>query len=91
MPLFEEMIDYFVEIENQNFCVVDGKEYEVFVKILVVADLMFLQKFTKHGGCCATTTHFCMFCSCMSKYRNEGVLDAISTTRMVYKYACIMM
>ena len=72
MPLFEELVDYFVEIESQQFCVVDGKEYEVFIKVLVIADLMFLQKFTGHGGGCATTTHFCMFCSCMSKFRHEG-------------------
>jgi hypothetical protein len=41
-------------------------------KVLVVADLMFLQKFTRHGGCCDTTINFCMFCSCMSKFRHEG-------------------
>ena len=51
---------------------VDGKEYEVFIKVLVVADMMFLQKFTGHGGGCATSTYFCMFCSCMSKFRHEG-------------------
>ncbi len=51
MLLFEQLVDYFVEIENQHFYVVGGKEYEVFVKVLVVADLMFLQKFTRHGGC----------------------------------------
>ena len=72
MPLFEELVDYFVEIEQQQFCVVDGKEYEVFIKVLVIADMMFLQKFTGHGGGCASTTHFCMFCSCMSKFRHEG-------------------
>ena len=73
MPLFEELVDYFVEIEQQQFCVVDGKEYEVFIKVfLVLADMMFLQKFTGHGGGCASTTHFCMFCSCMSKFRHEG-------------------
>ena len=72
MPLFEQLVDYFVEIEKQQFCVVDGKEYEVFIKVLVVADLMFLQKFTGHGGGCASTTYFCMFCSCMSKFRHEG-------------------
>lgn len=72
MPLFEELVDYFVEIEQQGFCVVDGKEYEVFIKVLVIADMMFLQKFTGHGGGCASTTHFCMFCSCMSKFRHEG-------------------
>ena len=72
MPLFEQLVDYFVEIEKQQFCVVDGKEYEVFIKVLVVADMMFLQKFTGHGGGCATSTYFCMFCSCMSKFRHEG-------------------
>ena len=72
MPLFEELVDFFVEIEMQQFCVVDGKEYEVFIKVRVVADMMFLQKFTGHGGGCATTTFFCMFCSCMSKFRHEG-------------------
>ncbi len=33
---------------------------------------MFLQKFARHGGWCATTTYFCMFCSCMSRFRQEG-------------------
>jgi hypothetical protein len=72
MPLFEQLVDAFVEIEKQQFCVVDGKEYEVFIKVLVVADMMFLQKYTGHGGGCASTTHFCMFCSCISKFRHEG-------------------
>ena len=72
MPLFEELVDAFVAIEKQQYCVVDGKEYEVFIKVLVVADMMFLQKFTGHGGGCASTTHFCMFCSCISKFRHEG-------------------
>jgi len=72
MPLFEQLVDAFVEIEKQQFCVVDGKQYEVFIKVLVVADMMFLQKFTGHGGGCASTTHFCMFCSCISKFRHEG-------------------
>ena len=66
MPLFEQLVDAFVEIEKQQFCVVDDKEYEVFIKVLVVADMMFLQNFTGHGGGCASTTHFCMFCNCMS-------------------------
>jgi hypothetical protein len=85
MPLFEQLVDYFVEIENQGFCVVDGKEYEVFVKVLVVADMMFLHKFTRHGGCCATTTHFCMFCSCMSKFRHEGQPGGCEDCRNITK------
>jgi hypothetical protein len=36
MPLFEELVDTFVAIEKQQYCVVDGKEYEVFIKVLVV-------------------------------------------------------
>ncbi len=58
MLLFEELVDYFVGIEKQQFCVVGGKEYEVFIKVLVVADMMFLQTFTGHGGGCASNTYF---------------------------------
>ncbi len=61
MPLFKELVDLFVDIEMQHFCVADGKEYEVFIKVMVVADMMFLQKFTGHGGGCATTTFFACF------------------------------
>ena len=73
MPMFEELVDLFIEIENNKYIVVDGIKYEnVFIKVLVVADMSFLHKFTGVGGGCYSTTHFCMFCSCMSKFRNEG-------------------
>jgi hypothetical protein len=74
MPLFEQLVDLFVEVEQQQFIIVDNNvRYDnVFIKVLVVADMMFLHKFTERGDCCAATTHFCMFCSCMSKYRHEG-------------------
>jgi hypothetical protein len=73
MPLFEQLVELFVEIEHQKYVVVDGTRYDnVFIKVLIVADMMFLHKFTERGGCCAPTTHFCMFCSSMSKFRNEG-------------------
>ena len=73
MPLFDKLVDLFVEIEEQKYIVVDGTRYEnVFIKVLIVADMMFLHKFTERGGCCASTTNFCMFCSCMSKFRHEG-------------------
>jgi hypothetical protein len=36
--------------------------------VLVVADMMFLHKFNERGSGCAGATHFCMFCSCMSKF-----------------------
>ncbi len=57
MPLFEELVEIFVEVEKQNFCVVDGQKYDVFIDVKVVADMMFLQ-LTERGGCCATTTFF---------------------------------
>lgn len=73
MPLFEQLVALFVEVEKQQFIIVDNKRYDnVFIKILVVADMMFLHKFMEHGGCSAQTTHFCMFCSAMSKFRHEG-------------------
>ena len=73
MPLFEQLVELFVEIEHQKYVIVDGIRYDnIFIKVLIVADMMFLHKFTERGGCCASTTHFCMFCSCMSKFRNEG-------------------
>ena len=73
MPLFEQLVELFVEIEQEKYIIVDGTRYDnVFIKVLVVADMMFLHKFTERGGCCASTTHFCMFCSCMSKFRHEG-------------------
>jgi hypothetical protein len=73
MPLFEELVELFVEIEQQQCIVVDGTRYEnVFIKVLIVADMMFLHKFTGRGGCCASTTNFCMFCSCRSKFRHQG-------------------
>jgi hypothetical protein len=37
IPLFEQLVDYFVEIEKQQFCVVEGKEYEVFIKVMVIS------------------------------------------------------
>jgi hypothetical protein len=40
MLLFEQFVDFFVEIEKKQFCVVDGKEYEVFIKLSVVPDMI---------------------------------------------------
>ena len=88
MPYFEQLLELFVEVEQQKYIIVDNKRYEnVFIKVLVVADMMFLHKFTDRGGCCATTTHFCMFCSCMSKFRHEGEpggCDECRRARQVY-------
>ncbi len=73
MPLFEQLVEYFVEVDKQKFIMVGGQRYNnIFIKVLVVADMMFLQKFTGRGGGCTKTTHFCMFCSCINKFRQEG-------------------
>jgi len=98
MPLFEELVEIFVEVEKQKYCVVDGKQFEVHIDVKIVADMMFLHKFTERGGCCASTTFFCMFCSCMSKFRHEGQpggCDACKLEGTVYDdkgtsiFACI--
>jgi hypothetical protein len=88
MPLFEQLVELLVEIEQKEYIVVDGIRYEnVFIKVLVVADMMFLHKFTERGGRCASTTRFCMFCSCMSKFRHEsepGGCDGCRRDNKVY-------
>ena len=88
MPLFQQLVDLFVEVEQQKFIIVDNKRYDnVFIKVLVVADMMFLHKFTGRGGGCATSIHFCMMCSCISKFRNEGEpggCDACRRDKKVY-------
>ena len=97
MPLFEELVEIFVEVEKQKYCMVDGKQYEVHIDVKIVADMLFLHtKLTERGGCCATTTFFCMFCSCMSKFRHEGQpggCDACKLEGTVYDdkgiFACI--
>ncbi len=96
MPLFEELFEIFVEVEKPKFCVVNSKKYDIFIDVKVVADMMFLHKFTERGECCATTTFFCMFCSRMSKFRHEGQpggCDACKMEGTVYNdkgiFACI--
>ncbi len=49
MPLFDKLVELFVEIEEQKYIVVDGTRYEnVLIKVLIVADMMFLHKI--HGA-----------------------------------------
>jgi hypothetical protein len=88
MPLFGQLVELFVEMEQQKYIVVDGTRYDnVFIKVLIVADMMFLHKFTGCGGCCASTTNFCMICSCMSKFHHEsepGGCDSCRRDGIVY-------
>ncbi len=43
IPIFEELVELFIEIEKQKYVIVDGQRYDtVFIKVLVVADMSFL-------------------------------------------------
>ncbi len=45
---------------------------EVFIDVIVVADMSYLHKYLKRGGGSHSCTHFCFLCSLTSKYRQEG-------------------
>ena len=72
MPYFHAMIREFQNIERQGFCVVNGSEFEVNIRVVVVADLSFLHKYVQRGGSSHSATHFCMLCSAISCFRHEG-------------------
>jgi hypothetical protein len=42
------------------------------IKVYVVADLSFLQKYAQHGGSSHSATCFCMLCSCFRNFWHEG-------------------
>ena len=72
MKYFDRMIACFREIEARGFCVVDDVQHEVFIDVLVVADMAYLHKYLQRGGGSHSCTHFCFLCSVSSKYRAEG-------------------
>ena len=72
MKYFDRMIACFREIEARGFCVVDNVQHEVFIDVLVVADMAYLHKYLQRGGGSHSCTHFCFLCSVSSKYRAEG-------------------
>ena len=72
MHYFHAMIREFQNIESQGFCVVNGNQYKVHIKVAVAADLAFLHKYVGRGGSSHSATHFCMLCSANSKFRHEG-------------------
>jgi hypothetical protein len=72
MKYFDRMVACFREIEAQGFCVVDNVRHEVFIDVLVVADMAYLHKYLRRGGGSHSCTHFCFLCSVSSKYRAEG-------------------
>jgi hypothetical protein len=72
MKYFDRMVACFREIESRGFCEVDNVRHEVFIDVLVVADMAYLHKYLRRGGGSHSCTHFCFLCSVSSKYRAEG-------------------
>jgi hypothetical protein len=72
MKYFDRMVDCFRVIQEQGYCVVLNERYDVFIDVVVVADMAYLHKFLRRGGGSHSCTHFCFLCSISSKYRQEG-------------------
>ena len=50
MKYFDRLVDCFREIQDQGYCVVQNERHEVFIDVLVVADMAYLHKFLRRGG-----------------------------------------
>jgi hypothetical protein len=72
MEYFHLMIREFQKIETQGFCIVNGYEWEVHIKVVVVADMSFLHKYVQRGGSSHSSACFCMLCSAFRDFRHEG-------------------
>ena len=72
MKYFDRMVACFRDIEARGFCVVDDVRHEVFIDVLVVADMAYLHKYLRRGGGSHSCTHFCFLCSVSSKYKAAG-------------------
>jgi hypothetical protein len=62
----------FVDIEERGYCLVDNKQYNVYIRCFVVGDLAFEQKYLGRGGGSGKTTRFCFMCSNTCHYRHKG-------------------
>jgi hypothetical protein len=72
MPYFDEFVQAFQDIEEKGYCVVDGKQYNIYIRWFVVGDLAFEQKYLGRGGGSGKTTRFCFMCSNTCHYRHKG-------------------
>jgi hypothetical protein len=50
MKYFDAMVASFREIEARGHCVVNGERHQVFIDMVVVADMTYLHKYLKRGG-----------------------------------------
>jgi hypothetical protein len=48
MKYFDKMVNCFREIEARGFCVVVDERHDVFINVLVVADMSYLHKYQLH-------------------------------------------
>ncbi len=72
MPYFHRLVEEFLQIERQQYCVVNDKKYTVYLQIIVIADLSFLHKYTRRGGGSHASTCFCMFCGAFRNFKHLG-------------------
>jgi hypothetical protein len=72
MQFFHLLVKECLKIEEQQFCVVKGKKYTVYIKVAVIADLAFLHKYVQRGGGSHSTTCFCLFCGALRNFRHHG-------------------
>jgi hypothetical protein len=72
MEFFHLLVKECLKIEEQQFCVVNGKRYTVYIKVAVIADLAFLHKYVQRGGGSHSSTCFCLFCGALRNFRHHG-------------------
>jgi hypothetical protein len=80
MTFFSELVAAFRRIEDSGICVVDGMEYAVNIKTVVVADMSFLWKYCGRGNACGNGS-FCWLCKCHAKTRHLGYPGGCRTCR----------
>jgi hypothetical protein len=67
MPYFEGLVAAFVDIEQKGYCTVDGVQYPIYMRCVVVADMAFLHKYLGLGVGSAKTKTICFCFMCSSK------------------------
>ena len=72
MEYFHHLLDALRKIEEQQFCIVNGKKYRAFLEVIVVVDLSFLHKYVLRGGGSHSATSFCLFCGALRNLRHQG-------------------
>ena len=85
MPYFHLLVKECQQIEKQQFCVVNGKQYTVYIKVVVIADLAFLHKYVLRGGGSHSTTCFCLFCGALRNFRHHGYPGGCRKCRLLGK------